>query len=146
MSKQQFFTRQQVILLIDNMLEHADAVADAIQNEDPKLDGEGLLELSESSIDSSIFTHTGIVRIAYERNDQIEKHGNTPILDRIYNNSKELSVVARELLQQHPSVINMPESWRQNNVTHKMAGKNYSDRLVIAGALICAELDRINTE
>ncbi len=39
--------------------------------------------------------------------------------------------------------MDFPESWRQNVVTHKMAGKNYKERLVIAAALLAAEIDRL---
>ena len=85
---------------------------------------------------------TGIELITKERQEQIEKHRRTIEEDVKYNSNKELSIVAQELLEQQPSVQNTPHNWR-NPILHKMLSKPYMDRLIIAGALICAEIDRL---
>lgn len=38
--KRDFFSRKQVVAIIGNLLEHADAVVDAVQNENPANDRE----------------------------------------------------------------------------------------------------------
>lgn len=88
---------------------------------------------------------TGIELIAKERQEQIEKHGYTTHIDANQNKDRELVMAAIALLQEHPSIIDFPKSWLVNSLTHKMRNKNYNERLVIAGALIAAELDRINS-
>ena len=86
---------------------------------------------------------TGIELIAKERQEQIEKHGFTTHIDTNQNRDRELVTAAIALLQEHPSIIDFPESWLVNTLTHKMRNKSYGERLVIAGALIAAEIDRI---
>ena len=51
----EFFTRDQVVALIDNLMEHADVVADAIQSENPKYSGDDMLAMSEDSVDISVW-------------------------------------------------------------------------------------------
>lgn len=86
---------------------------------------------------------TGIELIAKERQEQIEKHGKTAAYDESHNQDRALVKAAIALLQEHPSIIDFPESWLVNTLTHKMRNKSYGERLVIAGALIAAEIDRI---
>lgn len=85
---------------------------------------------------------TGIELIAQERKEQIEKHGYNTDSDQKYNNH-EIAIVARELLDYHPSIHGLPASWRNSLVAHKMCSKSYKERLIIAGALIAAEIDRL---
>jgi hypothetical protein len=47
----QTYTRQEVIDLIDNLLQHGDTVMDAISSEDPKHDPEELLEIVEAQME-----------------------------------------------------------------------------------------------
>lgn len=86
---------------------------------------------------------TGIELIAAERQEQIKKHGRTVQLDVMQNSNKQLSKGAHELLHEHPSNMGFPKEW-DKAIVHRMASKPYKERLVIAGALIAAELDRIN--
>lgn len=93
---------------------------------------------------------TGIELIAIERQEQIEKHGYGQ--DFINNNpqyyeGKELSFVAEMALAiEHEEGIDpniYPESWPSEDID-KILRKPYKERLIIAGALIAAEIDRIN--
>lgn len=102
---------------------------------------------------------TGIELIAQERKEQIEKHGYTEELTK--NNPKwyrdhQLARVAgllthpeglEELTKMHPMEMaidmHLIEHWNEDKLRY-MAGKSYKDRLIIAGALIAAEIDRIN--
>ena len=45
--RKQTFSREEVVGIIDDLLGHADAVRDAISNEDPQHDSEELLEMVE---------------------------------------------------------------------------------------------------
>ncbi len=85
---------------------------------------------------------TGIELITKERQEQIAKHGRSVEHDDQYK-VRELSTAAVALLNQHPAIADFPPSWRSNAITHHMASKPYSDRLIIAGALIAAEIDRL---
>jgi hypothetical protein len=92
---------------------------------------------------------TGIELIADERREQIEKHGydaqwykNNPE----YYEAKELSFVAEMALAiEHEEGIDpnvYPESWPTEDID-KIFRKPYKERLIIAGALIAAEIDRL---
>ena len=89
---------------------------------------------------------TGIELIAKERQEQIEKHGRTIYLDVRFNYNKQLSMGAYMLLSvDYEEVIDpesFPDGWDHETCKH-MISKNYKERLIIAGALIAAELDRI---
>jgi hypothetical protein len=86
----------------------------------------------------------GIELITEERQEQIEKHKRTITKDILNNPNKELIVAARELLDTHPSNMGFPKSW-DKIIVHRMASKSYQERLIIAGALIAAELDRLQS-
>lgn len=92
---------------------------------------------------------TGIELIAQERQEQIEKHGRTVERDVIENDNQQLSIGAEMLLAvEHEEGIDSnsyPDGWN-HDICMKMIGKSYRERLIIAGALIAAELDRINTK
>ena len=84
----------------------------------------------------------GIVHIARERMEQFEKHKFSIASDKIKNKAGQLSQAAFRLLSNDvltaPAPTNMPhELWK------RMQQKSYKERLIIAGALIAAELDRI---
>lgn len=102
---------------------------------------------------------TGLEIIAIERQEQIEKHGYTDELTKQnphWYNKHQLSRVASLLLhsedltyssKMHPMEmaidLKMIEEWDEEKLRY-MASKTYVERLVIAGALIAAEIDRIN--
>jgi hypothetical protein len=95
---------------------------------------------------------TGIELIADERKEQIEKHRYTIEHDRLNNSQQELSHAARALLRDKVRLNSSfddgyPFAWRDNyKAWAKMAFKPYKERLIIAGALIAAELDRLQFE
>ncbi len=88
---------------------------------------------------------TGIELIAQERQEQIEKHGRTVQDDIKYNHQQQLRVAAMRLLYSDASNAGYPTNWNPD-IWKKMKSKDYEDRLIIAGALIAAELDRIRVE
>ena len=83
---------------------------------------------------------TGIELIAQERQEQIEKHGRT--VERDYAENPELQLLqgAHELLHIYPSELRFPKNW-DKAIVHRMISKSIRDRLIIAGALIAAQLD-----
>jgi len=92
----------------------------------------------------------GIQLIEKERQEQIEKHGRDSGHDAQHNDDFQLSHAASWLA---------PESWGCNSaddvikdqcplgwdaeIWAKMVRKPYRERLIIAGALIAAEIDRL---
>lgn len=85
---------------------------------------------------------SGIERMFNERVEQIKKHKRTPLDDFQYNHRGELIDVAQNLLREQPHMTLFPDSWDEESVK-KMYAKSYKDRLVISGALIAAEIDRL---
>mgnify|MGYP001319999514 CR=1 FL=1 len=85
---------------------------------------------------------TGIELIAIERDEHVTKHGINTGLDVLHNKDRELTIAASELLQMHPGNMGFPKDW-DGAIVHKMASKPYKQRLIIAGALIAAEIDRL---
>lgn len=92
---------------------------------------------------------TGIALIAQERAEQVEKHGRTVITDARDNSSDQLSEAASilsakewgcsdvdDMVEEH-----CPNGW-DKELWRKMLEKPHSQRLIIAGALIAAEIDR----
>lgn len=84
---------------------------------------------------------SGIELIAQERMEQVEKHGRTIHLDVIENSHRELRYGAVALLSD--DLRQMPLAWDES-ICLKMINKPYKERLIIAGALIAAEIDRLN--
>lgn len=92
---------------------------------------------------------TGIELIAQERKEQIEKHGFNENIDQEYYTDNQLTKAAMYALtldRQH-----YPENWEFWWHDKMMAKKErmseqefWIERLKIAGALIAAEIDRIN--
>lgn len=89
---------------------------------------------------------TGIELITQERQEQIIKHGRTLEADIRDNTNQQLSLGALMLLSvDYEEGIDpeaYPNGW-DNDICLKMINKPYKERLTIAGALIAAELDRI---
>jgi hypothetical protein len=93
---------------------------------------------------------TGIQLIAQERKEQIEKHGRTIAMDRKNNKKQQLRIGAKFLLTKDDWTLTdkqdayflKPEGWGLE-AWFKMFYKDYKSRLIIAGALIAAEIDRI---
>jgi len=91
----------------------------------------------------------GIELIAEERKEQIGKHHRTIADDVKYNTKGQLSVAAGILAQKDiPEQVKetlIPIGW-DSPLWDKMLNKSYEQRLVIAGALIAAELDRLQAQ
>lgn len=91
---------------------------------------------------------TGIEQIVKERQEQVEKHGRTVETDKIENDYLQLPSAVVNLIGKN-TVFDLddtedyvPQGWDAAVYT-KMKNKPYKERLVIAGALIAAEIDRI---
>lgn len=95
---------------------------------------------------------TGIELIAEERKKQIENHGLTAEVDAAKNANRQLIEAISLMLPEGDEQDNkiylrarldgIPTGWN-SKVWEKMARKSYSERLVMAGAMIAAEIDRI---
>jgi len=87
---------------------------------------------------------TGIELIAKEREEHVTKHHINTGMDVIHNANYQLAWAAIEL--SHPievvSQLERPDGW-DKELWAKMACKPYKERLIIAGALIAAEIDRL---
>lgn len=89
----------------------------------------------------------GIELIAIERQEQIEKHGRTIESDVLYNKHYQLVNTAKHLLNifeeyDESDMELAPDDW-DKKIYRKMLLKPYKERLIIAGALIAAEIDRL---
>lgn len=86
---------------------------------------------------------TGIELIAEERAEQIEKHGRTTQYDVEQNNLQQLADAAMTLAQETIHELTpAPYGWTVK-IWSKMINKPYKERLIIAGALLAAEIDRL---
>lgn len=85
---------------------------------------------------------TGIELIAKEREEQLKKHCITPVIDVRYNKFSQLVDGAGALLKSKPTMRDIPSHWNEER-WQKMIQKPYKERLIIAAALIAAELDRM---
>jgi hypothetical protein len=86
---------------------------------------------------------TGIELIEKERTEQLEKHGRTIERDIAENPEGELRDAAIILISNWPMLMDFPENW-QDDIMEHVIKKSYKERLIIAGALIAAEIDRLN--
>lgn len=86
---------------------------------------------------------TGIELIAQERAEQIGKHGFTIEDDIVNNRFNQLIEGATILMRSNPKIKDLPFRWDKER-WRKMIVKPYKERLVIAAALIAAEIDREN--
>lgn len=82
----------------------------------------------------------GILLIGIERQEQITKHKHTVKQDAELNASGQLINAALTLIKSKGSAL--PKSWT-TAVVLKMKDKSEIERLTIAGALIAAEIDRL---
>jgi hypothetical protein len=78
--------------------------------------------------------------IAEERAEQVLKHGRPITYDLRANQNGELLMMAEALIYHKYAMT--PDNW-DRGVIDKMMNKTLSQRLVIAGALIAAEIDRL---
>ncbi len=86
---------------------------------------------------------TGIELIAQEREKQIKRHNLTVTFDRWHNPDGELKTAAIALLKHEYKEF--PLSW--NDIKCRRLLRNPPiKRLAIAGALIAAEIDRMNED
>lgn len=89
---------------------------------------------------------TGIELIAEERREQIEKHARTVEYDSKVNDNEQLAVGASMLLamqwEEDIDRAAYPAGWNAG-ICRRMLNKSYKERLIIAGALIAAEIDRL---
>lgn len=94
---------------------------------------------------------TGIELIAQERKEQIEKHGWSIDHDKRFNKCGELLWGTLAVLKGgdqdnerlwYERGTEMPPWW-DYEIKKTMVEKSYKERLIIAGALIAAEIDRI---
>lgn len=91
---------------------------------------------------------SGIELIAEERQEQIEKHGYTVEKDVEINEFHQLKNAAIQLLGGFPfqdEDNGTPFKW-DGDVWRKMFEKPKIERLIVAGALIAAEIDRLQAE
>jgi hypothetical protein len=84
---------------------------------------------------------TGVELIAKERREQIEKHGRLVIKDVSTNSNGELLTAAIKMTGKIGG-IPWPEHWKKD-ICEKMDKKSPEEKLIIAGAFIAAELDRL---
>jgi len=91
---------------------------------------------------------TGIELIAIERQEQIEKHGYTVKKDVLYNSTPTgpfkmlpFKIMVGNLMGIIGGVP-YPENWSEEAI-EKMKSKTDLEKLVTAGAFICAEIDRL---
>ena len=83
---------------------------------------------------------TGIELIAEERQEQIEKHGFDIKNDQDYSQNE---LIKAALFAINPDQFEWPYYWGEE-FRHKIKSKpNSVERLKIAGALIAAEIDRL---
>lgn len=85
---------------------------------------------------------TGVELIAQERQEQIEKHGRTVEKDVKENPSGELLLGAANLIHKQCYENDFPGVW-DIAICRKMMAKSHKEKLIIAGALIAAEIDRL---
>lgn len=87
---------------------------------------------------------SGVELIAKERQEQLEKHDHSIEDDAEFNRSGQLSEAAAKLVCEDIVIdLATPRGWN-NEYWQYVIHKSYEDRLIIAGALIAAEIDRLN--
>jgi hypothetical protein len=94
------------------------------------------------NVNVSMHTPTGVDLIAKEREEQLGKHGRTLTYDSTVNADGQLLTGAIRLLQSDYDET-PPTGW-DKAIWNKMQGKDGIGRLTVAGALIAAEIDRLN--
>lgn len=87
---------------------------------------------------------SGITLIAKERLEQFLIHGKTIEADINNYPNGELADVAHALTLPITNRIDFPDAWRQSDFVNLSIRKSRKQRLILAGAIIAAELDRLN--
>ena len=85
---------------------------------------------------------SGIELIAQERQEQIKKHNRTIEKDVVENDDYQLRIGAMRLVGDRGD-YQAPEGW-DKKLWKKMMNKSKKEKLIIAGALLAAEIDRLN--
>lgn len=86
---------------------------------------------------------SGIELITTERQEQLKKHGRTVEDDVSENDLGQLAEAARILSQETiPLAQGAPIGW-SSTIWDRMIEKPYEKRVIIAGALLAAEYDRL---
>lgn len=88
---------------------------------------------------------TGIELIAIERDEQVSKHKLTTALDVRHNKKRQLRAAAHALIGDKAIMQQAPDGWSKV-IWKKMIKKPVKQRLIIAAALIAAEIDRIQNQ
>ena len=86
---------------------------------------------------------TGAQKIQRERFEQIEHHRRTLGHDLAYNQNGELKQAAKYCITL--DMADWPQGW-DTSFAAKIARKTEDDRLAVAGALLAAEIDRLDNE
>lgn len=96
---------------------------------------------------------TGVELIAEERQEQLNKHGRTIESDVSININGQLMDAVKQLIRGDNERDPLEKAFKSRgftpplnwdvNIFGKMIGKPYKERLIIAGALIAAEIDRL---
>lgn len=89
---------------------------------------------------------TGLELVSQERNEQLEKHGRTIQQDVVQNKEGQLIHAVANLIGFDDGLnvgYTYPDGWNMEYFD-KIMEKPIKERLIIAGALICAEIDRLN--
>jgi len=85
---------------------------------------------------------TGIELMTDERQEQIEDHGRTIKWDVLENENDQLIDAAKRLLMANSRLTLAPYKWDTKLWNH-MKSKPLKDRIIIAGALLAAHIDRL---
>jgi len=90
---------------------------------------------------------TGIELIAIERKEQLSKHGRSIDYDANKNSNGEMRYAAKYLLalNNYKPVSEWPSKWDLGYKNYLDTHKTDIEKLVIAGALIAAEIDRLQS-
>lgn len=90
---------------------------------------------------------TGINLITQERWEQLYKHNRSVQDDILYNDELQLVEAAKHLIKSFTDdpLDCLPRNWSLH-IWAKMLAKPYKERLIIAGALIAAEIDRLQNQ
>ena len=139
--------------MVQNVIEGFD-VAVTLEEEDldPQLHEAELKLLVEKEEMASGYSsqHSGIGKMFAERMEQLDLHGISVRQDAQYNTDKQL-IVAAHILSGRESLDKesyeeleqlRPEGWNVPRWMH-ICKKPYLDRIIIAGALLAAEYDRL---
>lgn len=110
---------------------------------------EGLLPNLLQYLNNTVGKSKGVMFIANERHEQMVKHKRSIVSDVKYNYNEQLSFAAALLCAPDPKMFaskandySCPEGW-DLSIWKRMLFKPYKQRLIIAGALIAAEVDRL---